>query len=88
MIAGKLGKAFAPLVSREICSLPGRDSSVHRCFRCFHRWPKLVGACLSDCFPFWFHVASFSCDFGLNSCLGDTEFYLKVSVLVQERGAT
>lgn len=85
MIAGKLGKAFAPLVSREMGSPGQRFFCVHRCF---HPRPKLVGACLSDYFPLWFHVASFSCDFGLNSCLGDTEFYLKVSVLVQEREAT
>lgn len=33
-------------------------------------------------------MASFPCDFGLNSCLGDTELSLKVSVLVREHGAS
>lgn len=33
-------------------------------------------------------MASFPCDFGLNSCLGDTGISLKVSVLVQEHGAS
>ena len=40
----------------------------------FIRGQKLVGACLSEIFPFL--LASSPLEFGLNSCLNDSEFPL------------
>lgn len=70
--------ALSVLVPKEIVFR--NNSSVNT--GAFIPGQKLVGACLSDLFPFGFFelLSSFPHEFGLSSCLNDSEFSFQRSL--------